>query len=154
MQSEPVWTAARPWASITATCLLGAAGSSASSRSSASRAPAPDPSSSSARGPYEISALACVATAPTPGAAQGTTAPTENQCDWTATPSWPVSESRARIEYVMGGHPTVRPSDGMPSIAVLGPGGVGGFLAAALDRAGETVTIVAREPTASQINDA
>ncbi len=42
----------------------------------------------------------------------------------------------------------------MPSIAVLGPGGVGGFLAAALDRAGETVTIVAREPTAGHINDA
>ena len=42
----------------------------------------------------------------------------------------------------------------MPSIAVLGPGGVGGFLAAALVRAGETVTIVAQEPTAEHISRA
>ena len=33
-------------------------------------------------------------------------------------------------------------------IAVLGPGGVGGLLAGALDRAGSEVTVVAREPTA------
>jgi 2-dehydropantoate 2-reductase len=36
-------------------------------------------------------------------------------------------------------------------IAVLGPGGVGGLLAAALDRAGEDVTVVARESTAEAI---
>ena len=36
-------------------------------------------------------------------------------------------------------------------IAILGPGGVGGFLAAALARAGESVTIVAREETAAVI---
>ena len=36
----------------------------------------------------------------------------------------------------------------MTSIAVLGAGGVGGFLAAALARAGDEVTVVAREPTA------
>jgi len=36
-------------------------------------------------------------------------------------------------------------------IAVLGPGGVGGFLAAALARAGEDVCVVAREPTAEVI---
>jgi 2-dehydropantoate 2-reductase len=36
----------------------------------------------------------------------------------------------------------------MQSIAILGPGGVGGFLAAALDRSGTAVTVVAREPTA------
>lgn len=35
--------------------------------------------------------------------------------------------------------------------AVLGPGGVGGFLAAALDRAGRAVTVVAREETAAAI---
>jgi 2-dehydropantoate 2-reductase len=40
------------------------------------------------------------------------------------------------------------PGDG---IAVLGPGGVGGFLAAALDRAGQPVTIVARPETAATI---
>jgi 2-dehydropantoate 2-reductase len=36
-------------------------------------------------------------------------------------------------------------------IAVLGPGGVGGFVAAALWRAGEDVIVVARAPTAEQI---
>ena len=40
----------------------------------------------------------------------------------------------------------------MPRAAILGPGGVGGFLAAALARAGEDVVIVAREETAAQIN--
>ncbi len=39
----------------------------------------------------------------------------------------------------------------MTRIAVLGPGGVGGFVAAALARAGEDVTVVARESTAEQI---
>jgi 2-dehydropantoate 2-reductase len=39
----------------------------------------------------------------------------------------------------------------MTSIAVLGPGGVGGFLAAALARAGLPVIVVAREPTAEHI---
>lgn len=37
------------------------------------------------------------------------------------------------------------------SIAVLGPGGVGGFVAAALARSGEEVVVVAREPTAEAI---
>jgi len=37
-------------------------------------------------------------------------------------------------------------------IAVLGPGGVGGFVAAALHRAGEDVAVVAREATAEWIN--
>ncbi len=40
----------------------------------------------------------------------------------------------------------------MASIAVLGPGGVGGFLAAALARAEEAVTVVAREETAELIS--
>ncbi len=39
----------------------------------------------------------------------------------------------------------------MTSIAVLGPGGVGGLLAAALARAGEDVVVIAREPTAELI---
>ena len=38
-----------------------------------------------------------------------------------------------------------------PTVAVLGPGGVGGFLAGALARAGTRVTVVAREATAEQI---
>jgi len=40
----------------------------------------------------------------------------------------------------------------MGVVAVLGPGGVGGLLAAALARAGEQVSVVAREPTAEAIN--
>ncbi len=39
----------------------------------------------------------------------------------------------------------------MTSIAVLGPGGVGGFLAAALDRAGEDVVVVGRDSTVATI---
>ena len=39
----------------------------------------------------------------------------------------------------------------MLRVAVLGPGGVGGFLAGALARAGEDVVVVAREPTAEHI---
>jgi 2-dehydropantoate 2-reductase len=39
----------------------------------------------------------------------------------------------------------------MTPIAVLGPGGVGGFLAAALAHAGEEVTVVGREPTVELI---
>jgi 2-dehydropantoate 2-reductase len=39
----------------------------------------------------------------------------------------------------------------MDSIAILGPGGVGGFLAAAMSRAGQPVSVVARESTAAHI---
>jgi 2-dehydropantoate 2-reductase len=39
----------------------------------------------------------------------------------------------------------------MASIAILGPGGVGGFLAGALAHAGERVLVVAREPAAAAI---
>src|SRR2546430_8580375 len=54
----------------------------------------------SAPGPCATCAIACVATAPTPGRAQHTTLPTENQCDCTATPSSPEGRSKATIEYV------------------------------------------------------
>jgi 2-dehydropantoate 2-reductase len=40
----------------------------------------------------------------------------------------------------------------MPSIAILGPGGVGGFLAGALARVGHDIVVVARESTAEVIN--
>jgi 2-dehydropantoate 2-reductase len=43
-------------------------------------------------------------------------------------------------------------SSSMPSFAILGPGGVGGFLAAALARAGNEVTVVARESTAEALS--
>ena len=39
----------------------------------------------------------------------------------------------------------------MTRVGILGPGGVGGFLAAALTHAGEEVTVVAREQTAEHI---
>jgi 2-dehydropantoate 2-reductase len=39
----------------------------------------------------------------------------------------------------------------VPSIAILGPGGVGGFMAARLARAGENVTVIARPATAEII---
>src|SRR5436305_1728610 len=39
----------------------------------------------------------------------------------------------------------------MRTFAILGPGGVGGFLAAALSRAGNEVTVVARDETAEAI---
>src|SRR3954471_21742186 len=42
----------------------------------------------------------CVATAPTPARPHVTTEPTENQCDWTATPHSPVCGSWATMEYV------------------------------------------------------
>src|SRR2546423_2041032 len=42
-------------------------------------------------------------------------------------------------------------SSSMREIAILGPGGVGGFLAGALERAGTRVTIVARGPRAAAI---
>src|SRR3954467_11031625 len=58
--------------------------------------------SSSTRGPPPGTGIDCVATAPTPGRSHGTTEPTENQCDWTATPSSSVSGSRATMEYVPG----------------------------------------------------
>jgi 2-dehydropantoate 2-reductase len=38
-------------------------------------------------------------------------------------------------------------------LAILGPGGVGGFLAGALDRAGTPVTLIAREPTAGHLRE-
>ena len=50
------------------------------------------------------------------------------------------------------GEPSGSPRGGI-SIAVLGPGGVGGLLAGVLARAGEDVTVVAREPTAEVIRE-
>ncbi len=41
----------------------------------------------------------------------------------------------------------------MVSVAVLGPGGVGGLVAGALDRAGTSVTVVARTATAETISE-
>ncbi len=98
MQSAPVWTATPPCASTTPTWRTAASPSSASSAPSASAALSPAARRSSVRGPYAGSTTDCVATAPTPGRPQMHSEPTENQCDWTAAPSSPVSGSRATIE--------------------------------------------------------
>src|SRR5579864_5585396 len=45
----------------------------------------------------------CVATAPTPASAHGTSPPTANQCDCTATPISPVVGSNATMEKVWTG---------------------------------------------------
>src|SRR3954447_13741299 len=45
----------------------------------------------------------CVATAPTPASAHGTSPPTANQCDCTATPISPVAGSNATMEKVWTG---------------------------------------------------
>ena len=79
-------------------------GSPAPGRRHRARRRAPPPGSRPARsraspsGPWATSAVAWVATAPTPASSHGTTEPTEKKCDCTATPSCPVSGQRATIE--------------------------------------------------------
>jgi hypothetical protein len=68
--------------------------------SSVSFALALRPSSSRPRGPNVTFAFACVATAPAPASAQGTTLPTLKNREATATPTSPVTGSRATIENV------------------------------------------------------
>ena len=69
-----------------------------------------------ALGPYDRFADACVATAPTPGLANGTAAPAANARDWTPTPSSLVAGSNAMIENVEN-HGSV-PACGAPSWAM------------------------------------
>src|SRR5579864_6084041 len=52
----------------------------------------------------------CVATAPTPASANGTSPPTANQCDCTATPISPVAGSNATIENVCTGRNGLSPA--------------------------------------------
>src|SRR5579885_1692230 len=61
-------------------------------------------------GPKAVLAQACVATAPMPARAQGTTAPTAMNLLCTATPSSPVAVSHATIENVATIGRIVRPS--------------------------------------------
>src|SRR3954468_22725321 len=100
MQSAPVCTATSPRASTTPICRTRASGSAERSSASAPSAPAPASRRSSAPGPYAGSATDWLATAPTPALAHETMAPTENQCEWTATPRSPDAASRATMEYV------------------------------------------------------
>jgi hypothetical protein len=69
---------------------------------SASSAVAPRAIRSSPLGPNEVFAEACVATAPTPAFAHGTTVPTAKNRLATATPTSPVAGSAAAIENVAG----------------------------------------------------
>ncbi len=77
MQRAPVCAATFPRASIIATCRTASRSSPATSARSASGAVLPPRISSSPSGPYDVSLNACVATAPTPASAHGTTDPTE-----------------------------------------------------------------------------
>lgn len=65
---------------------------------SASVAESPPRIASRPRGPYSGSTIDWVAMAPTSGSANGHSAPTDGWCVCTATPSEPVSGSRATIE--------------------------------------------------------
>src|SRR5262245_3581920 len=111
MHLDPVCTATCPFASTIATWRTASCGSAAISASSACCAVFPAFMSSRPSGPYETSVNDCVATAPTPASAHTTCAPTENQCDCTATPSSPVVESRATMEYVCTGRATSAAND-------------------------------------------
>ncbi|MGI8505788.1 MAG: 2-dehydropantoate 2-reductase N-terminal domain-containing protein, partial [Solirubrobacteraceae bacterium] len=66
------------------------------------------------------------------------------------SPPWTAPASERN-----GAHPSRAPSGSLGAvakIAVLGAGGVGGLVAAALARAGEDVVVVAREETAELIS--
>ena len=69
---------------------------------SASSAVAPRAIRSRPFGPNDVFADACVATAPTPALAHGTTVPTAKNRLATATPTSPVAGSAAAIENVAG----------------------------------------------------
>src|SRR2546425_4132026 len=85
---------------MTATWRVSRPGSSSVIRFTTSAGLKPCSSSAIAFGPYDRFADACVATAPTPGFANGTTAPAANARDCTPTPSSLVAGSNAMIENV------------------------------------------------------
>src|SRR5688572_2807464 len=82
---------------------------------SASEGDAPFASRVRAPGPYVVLAEACVATAPTPARAKGTTDPTEKNRLATATPTSPASGSAATIENVDGDGPPAATSEAAKS---------------------------------------
>src|SRR3990172_1195372 len=67
-----------------------------------------------------------------PGSAQLTMLPTENQCDCTATPSWPLAESMATIEKACRGRTARR-------AAWAGSGGLARAARAAASVTGATI---------------
>jgi 2-dehydropantoate 2-reductase len=66
---------------------------------------------------------------------------------------WPKTAHPPRPPVEAGGLQQLTGSPAKPTIAILGPGGVGGFLAAALARAGTDVVVVAHEQTAALITE-
>src|SRR5438067_2232966 len=100
LHSAPVNAAARPSAVTIPSCLVSRPGSPASTVSSAASGVEPRCSCSSASRPKTATPAACVATAPTPAHAHGTTEPTEKYFDWTAHPTSPLWRSAATIEKV------------------------------------------------------
>src|SRR5262245_45797321 len=100
MTRLPVYTAARPFASMTATCRVSRPGSSSVTRLTTSACLEPCSSRAIALGADCRLADACVAAAPTPGVAYGTAAPAANARDCTPTPRSPVAGSNAMIEKV------------------------------------------------------
>src|SRR5262245_34713010 len=101
MHASPVHAATLPSADTTPTCRRNGESSAARAPASASAADAPASSASRHLGPYAGEANAWVATAPTPARAHGTITPTPKAHVSTATPSTPLAESRATIEYVI-----------------------------------------------------
>ena len=98
--SVPVHDAALPRMSIMPACRDCRALSVAIRMRSASSAVAPLRMSVKPRGPNEVFANDCVATAPTPASAHGTTGRTFGNFDCTATPTSPFTVSMATMENV------------------------------------------------------
>src|SRR3990170_3477490 len=101
LHSFPVYDAASPRASTTPTCRFPRSSSLAVSARITCVGVIPRLSIASPRGPYEVFAYACVATAPTPALAQGTAVPTAGNFDSTATPRSPVFGSQAAMLNVI-----------------------------------------------------
>ena len=100
MQRAPVNVAARPSAATIPNWRSSAFSSAASSVCAICSGGSPRRSSSSARGPNVVFAHACVAIAPAPLSAHGTTAPTARNFDCTAMPISCCAGSAATMENV------------------------------------------------------
>ena len=107
-----MYEAARPRASTIPTCRCAESLSAAISFLSTSFGAIPRFIIASAFGPYAVFAYDCVATAPTPVAAKGTTDPTETNFDSTATPRSFVFGSNATMLNVEGRGRAIWPDNG------------------------------------------
>src|SRR6058998_4368650 len=110
--SFPVYDAARPRASTTPTWRCAASLSPVTSLFTTSFGATPRFNIARASRPYAVFAYACVATAPTRAAANGTTAPTATNFDSTATPR----------SFVLGSNATMLNVDGRARCIAAGNG--------------------------------